>query len=91
MDEFYVQPENVHQIGRVWSQASEGLHEQVAGLHAGRLDPAHFGARYADQASGVTAAYDRLEGTWSAWSQRCAGFSAKLHTAATAFHASDQT
>ncbi|MDT5224812.1 MAG: hypothetical protein QOG19_2219, partial [Mycobacterium sp.] len=36
MDEFYVQPEDVHQIGRVWSQASEGLHEQVAGLHAGR-------------------------------------------------------
>ena len=90
MNEFATTPEDVHRLGRVWTQAGEGLHSQVQGLHSGRLDPAHFGARYADQATGVTAAFDRLEGTWSAWSRHCDGFGAKMHTAASAFQASDR-
>lgn len=90
MGQFFVKPDGVHQLGQVWSQAGEGLHEQVHRIHADRLEPAHFGMRYADEVGGVTAAFDKLEGTWRGWGDHCSSFSSHLHSAADSFRAADQ-
>lgn len=90
MDELYVQPEEVHRLGQVWSQAGEELQGQAVNIRAGRLDPSHFGSHYADQVGDVTAAFDRLENTWRGWGNHCGKYSASLHQAADSYRAADQ-